>query len=57
MSPPSVYMEPTTPHWVGVISMHCGRFDVAAALTSVEVMDLFLQRMTSSGALSSDWGC
>src|SRR5690242_20102816 len=55
--PPSVYMEPTTPHWVGVISMHCGRLGLAVAARSVEVMDFFLQRMTSSGALSSDWLC
>lgn len=49
MRPPSVYIDPTTPHSVGVISMHCGRFGATA-----EVMDFFLQRMTSSGAFSSD---
>lgn len=37
--------------------MHCGRFGVAVAVRSVEVIDLFLQRITSSGALSSDWSC
>jgi hypothetical protein len=45
-----VYMEPTTPHCVGVMGMHCGSESEA-----VVVMDVFLQRMTSSGALSSDW--
>lgn len=44
-------MEPTTPHSRSSIFIHCGRL-VAAA-----VIELFLQRMTSSGALSSDWKC
>jgi len=51
-SPPSVYMDPMTPHSVGVICIHCGRFGAA-----VDVMDFFLQRMTSSGALSSPCDC
>jgi len=46
-------MEPTTPHSVGVIWMHCGRVGPAVAV----VMECFLQRMTSSGAFSSDYAC
>jgi hypothetical protein len=49
INPPSVYMDPTTPHSVGLISMHCARLGPETAA----VIDFFLQRMTSSGALSS----
>jgi hypothetical protein len=51
IKPPSVYMDPTTPHSVGLISMHCGRLGPAA----VDVIDFLLQRMTSSGAFSSPY--